>query len=289
MAEEGSERFRIADSSRRVVLPLPYLNLCSVAVPLSSSSSSSSSRSAMYTTLSSAGTSHSTPLPPNAVVPSPLIYNDSESDDAAKRHSAVINALYEDTIDFEQKIGIIIPSIFAVVVLIGLVGNFLVIVIIALNRQMRNSTNTLIIGLAASDLLFLTLCVPFTAADYALPVWAFPYWWCGMMNYLQHVSAYASVWTLTLMALDRFLAVVFPIQSMTLRSMRNTTVSLVVLYTLIAVSQTPVGLSYGVFTYSFIKEQRSTCAILAIATKNATVHEARAYYMTFNMFGYVVP
>ncbi len=57
----------------------------------------------------------------------------------------LMQAIYEDTINFERKIAIIIPSIFAIVILVGLVGNLLV-VIVALNRQMRNSTNTLIIG-----------------------------------------------------------------------------------------------------------------------------------------------
>lgn len=52
---------------------------------------------------------------------------------------------YNETLSFERKINIIIPSIFTVVIVVGLVGNLFVI-IVALNRQMRNSTNTLIIG-----------------------------------------------------------------------------------------------------------------------------------------------
>lgn len=52
---------------------------------------------------------------------------------------------YNETTKFEATIGIVIPLIFAFVIVIGLVGNLLV-VIVALNRQMINSTNTLIIG-----------------------------------------------------------------------------------------------------------------------------------------------
>ena len=54
-------------------------------------------------------------------------------------------AYYNDTVAFERKVGIIIPTIFAFIILIGVFGNVLV-VLVALNRQMRNSTNTLIIG-----------------------------------------------------------------------------------------------------------------------------------------------
>lgn len=64
---------------------------------------------------------------------------------------------YNETIKFESTIGIIIPTIFACVVIIGLVGNLLV-VIVALNRQMINSTNALIIG---NTFFFLNL-IPIT-------------------------------------------------------------------------------------------------------------------------------
>jgi len=91
---------------------------------------------------------------------------------------------YNETRKFERRVGIIIPSIFTIVIIVGLVGNLLVI-IVALNRQMRNSTNTLILGLTCSDLMFLTLCVPFTAIDYAFPNWVLPTWTCNAINYLQ--------------------------------------------------------------------------------------------------------
>ncbi|CAP35041.2 Protein CBR-NPR-9 [Caenorhabditis briggsae] len=176
--------------------------------------------------------------------------------------------------------------------MIGLIGNALV-VIVAFGRQMRNSTNTLIIGLAISDLMFLLLCVPFTAIDYAVPTWIFPEWTCSMINFFQvsywlHTSAYCSVWTLTLMALDRFLAVVYPVESITVRTPRNTMIALFILYTIIVCSQIPVGRMHGIYVYDFILEKRSTCAILTIATAEATPAVARTYFMTFNLFGYVL-
>ncbi|VDP07093.1 unnamed protein product [Soboliphyme baturini] len=124
---------------------------------------------------------------------------------------------YREALAFEEKIGIIVPTFFALIVFVGLTGNVLVILVVAINPTMRNSTNMLIVNLALADLLFLLLCVPFTATDYATSVWVFADFWCSILQYLQNVSAYASVWTLVLMAVDRFLAVVFPVQSMTLK------------------------------------------------------------------------
>ena len=84
----------------------------------------------------------------------------------------------------------------------------------AVNQQMRSTTNLLIINLAIADLLFIVFCVPFTATDYVLPFWPFGEIWCKIVQYLIVVTAYASVYTLVLMSLDRFLAVVHPITSM---------------------------------------------------------------------------
>jgi allatostatin receptor len=89
-----------------------------------------------------------------------------------------------------------------------------VVLVVAANQQMRSTTNLLIINLAMADLLFIVFCVPFTATDYVLPFWPFGDAWCKIVQYLIVVTAYASVYTLVLMSLDRFLAVVHPITSM---------------------------------------------------------------------------
>ena len=89
----------------------------------------------------------------------------------------------------------------------------------AANQQMRSTTNLLIINLAVADLLFIVFCVPFTGTDYVLPFWPFGDVWCKIVQYLIVVTAYASVYTLVLMSLDRFLSVVHPITSMSVSPM----------------------------------------------------------------------
>ncbi|CAI2356587.1 unnamed protein product [Caenorhabditis sp. 36 PRJEB53466] len=91
------------------------------------------------------------------------------------------------------------------------------------------------------------------------------------------------------MALDRYLAVVYPVESMTLRTPRNTVIALAIIYIIIIASQIPVGRMHGIYVYDFIMEKRSTCAILTIATAEASPVMARTYFMTFNVFGYVLP
>lgn len=66
-------------------------------------------------------------------------------------------------------------------------------------------------SLAVADILFIVFCVPFTATDYILPSWPFGEVWCKMVQYLTYVTAYASVFTLLLLSIDRYLAVVHAI------------------------------------------------------------------------------
>ena len=54
-------------------------------------------------------------------------------------------------------------------------------------------------------MLFILLCVPFTAADYALTsVWPFGDLWCSSVQYLIIVTVLVSIYTLVLMSLDRW-------------------------------------------------------------------------------------
>jgi len=63
-----------------------------------------------------------------------------------------------------------------------------VIIVVVANLQMRNTTNTLIISLAVADLLFIVICVPFTAVSYAITVWPFGTAWC-MVSYSVQLSS----------------------------------------------------------------------------------------------------
>lgn len=103
----------------------------------------------------------------------------------------------------EKIVAIVVPIFFGMIGILGLVGNSLVVIVVAANPGMRSTTNILIINLAVADLLFVIFCIPFTATDFVLPYWPFGNIWCKMVQYLIIVTAYASVYTLVLMSLDR--------------------------------------------------------------------------------------
>ena len=69
----------------------------------------------------------------------------------------------------EQVVSIVVPIFFGLLFLVGFLGNLLVVLVVTFNRQMRNTTNLLIMNLAVADILFVALCVPISAFQYAAP------------------------------------------------------------------------------------------------------------------------
>ena len=113
------------------------------------------------------------------------------------------------------------------------------------NPRMKNTTNLLILNLAVADLLFILVCVPFTASDYVLMYWPFGLFWCRTVQYIIYVSAYVSIYTLVLMAGDRFLAVVFPISSLTIRTITNAKVLISLTWVITIASNIPIWLTHN--------------------------------------------
>jgi len=149
--------------------------------------------------------------------------------------------------NFQDIVAIVVPIFFSIVVVVGFCGNLLVILVVLLNKQMRNTTNLLILNLAVGDLLFIICCVPFTATTYASPeYWPFGDYWCKVVQFLIYFTALVSIYTLVLMSLDRYLAVVYPIESITLRTEANCKIAISATWIICAVAGSPLIFANGV-------------------------------------------
>ncbi|KFM63252.1 Allatostatin-A receptor, partial [Stegodyphus mimosarum] len=127
-------------------------------------------------------------------------------------------------------------------------------------------------------------CVPFTAFDYALPYWPFGDVWCRVVQYLVIVCAYASIYTLVLMSLDRFLAVVHPITSMSIRTVRNAFIAIGVMWAVIVLTCIPALQSHGQVSYTFDGTEYSVCIFLSNEGYNYA-----AYQICFFLSSYIIP
>ncbi|XP_050952688.1 chemokine XC receptor 1 [Labeo rohita] len=104
---------------------------------------------------------------------------------------------------------IVIPVFFTLLVVFSCIGNLLVLLILVLYEKFRSLINILICNLALSDLLF-TSGLPFWAL-YFVCGWTFGEAGCRTVKFLFYAGFYSSVLFLTLMTVQRYMAVVHPL------------------------------------------------------------------------------
>ncbi|KAK1164702.1 prolactin-releasing peptide receptor-like [Huso huso] len=107
---------------------------------------------------------------------------------------------------------LIIPC-YSFVVFSGIVGNYLLIHVICKTKKMHNVTNFLIGNLAFSDMLMCATCVPLTLAYAFEPRgWVYGIFMCYFVFLMQPVTVFVSVFTLTVIAVDRYYATAYPLK-----------------------------------------------------------------------------
>lgn len=120
----------------------------------------------------------------------------------------------------------VVPVLYMLVFVFGLSGNGVVICTVWRSRTKRRSADTYIGNLALADLAFvvtLPLWAVYAALDYH---WPFGWLLCKLSSYLVMINMYASVFCLTCLSFDRYLAIVHSLSSNKLRSSRTTLLSL---------------------------------------------------------------
>lgn len=75
--------------------------------------------------------------------------------------------------------------LYAVILLLALVGNFLVIMTLVQHRRMRTITNMFLLNLAVSDILLGVLCMPTTLVGALLRDFVFGSLMCRVLPFLQ--------------------------------------------------------------------------------------------------------
>ncbi|XP_029000562.1 galanin receptor type 1b isoform X2 [Betta splendens] len=108
----------------------------------------------------------------------------------------------------------VVPVVFGLIFVVGLVGNSLVIVVI------------------------------WKATIYSLPEWVFGAFLCSFVHYFYTVSMLVSIFTLVAMSVDRYIAVVRSKNSPCVRSRRNALCGVCVIWTLSLLCAVPVAQHY---------------------------------------------
>lgn len=108
----------------------------------------------------------------------------------------------------------VIPTVYSVICVLGIVANALAVAVLAhASASRRTVANTFMLNLCVSDLLFL-LSLPLWAVYYSHGYnWPFGRVSCKICGVLHNLNLYASIFFITAMSVDRYLAIVHPFRS----------------------------------------------------------------------------
>lgn len=111
---------------------------------------------------------------------------------------------------------IFLPILFIMYFLLGIVGNLLVLWVIASSVHLRSMTDVCLLNLAVADLLMLCT-LPFLAHQ-AWDEWRFGDAMCKLVLGIYNIVFYCGIFFICLMSIDRYLAVVHAVYAMRART-----------------------------------------------------------------------
>ncbi|XP_053204493.1 neuropeptide CCHamide-1 receptor-like [Panonychus citri] len=109
----------------------------------------------------------------------------------------------------------IVPIVFGILFIIGLIGNGTIIFVFLRNKSMRTIPNTYIISLSIGDLLIITGALPFVSTIYSFDSWPYGQFLCKLSEFVRDVSIGVTVFSLTVLSADRYMAIVLPLKRFT--------------------------------------------------------------------------
>ncbi|XP_053732758.1 gastrin-releasing peptide receptor-like [Synchiropus splendidus] len=123
---------------------------------------------------------------------------------------------WEPSLEYQLRYNVWLPAlgiaaVYALIIVVGLVGNITLMKTCLLVRSMRTVPNLFLSSLALGDVLLLVTCAPVDASRYLVDQWIFGRVGCKLIPFIQLTSVGVSVFTLTALSADRYRAIVRPL------------------------------------------------------------------------------
>ncbi|XP_053105046.1 galanin receptor type 1 isoform X2 [Hemicordylus capensis] len=193
----------------------------------------------------------------------------------------------EEDANFFSDIGIenfITLIVFGLIFALGVLGNSLVITVLARSKsgKPRSTTNIFILNLSIADLAYLLFCIPFQSTVYMLPNWVLGTFICKFTHYFFTVSMLVSIFTLSAMSVDRYVAIVHSRRSSSLRVSRNALFGVGAIWLLSIAMASPVA-HHQRIVYKEIINQTFCWEVWP------DLHHKQVYVICTFVFGYLLP
>ncbi|XP_071341197.1 type-1 angiotensin II receptor A [Trachinotus anak] len=182
----------------------------------------------------------------------------------------------------------LVPIVYGCNFVIGIVGNSMVVAVIYCYMKLKTVANIFVLNLAVSDLTFLItlpMWATFAATGYH---WPFGGFLCKASAGLVIFNLYTSIFFLTALSIDRYLAIVHPVRSRRFRTVVYARITCVVIWLFAFVLSVPTALTRDVHN---IKDSNTTvCGILHQHMENAKLKELLlAISLMKSLLGFLVP
>ncbi|XP_051571763.1 urotensin-2 receptor-like [Myxocyprinus asiaticus] len=106
----------------------------------------------------------------------------------------------------------ILGTVLTCMCLVGVIGNVYTLIVINISVRVTGSMYVYIVNLALADLLYLST-IPFVVCTYFVKDWYFGDIGCRVLFSLDFLTMHASIFILTIMSTERYLAVVNPLDT----------------------------------------------------------------------------
>ncbi|KAM3857516.1 neuropeptide Y receptor Y2, like [Diretmus argenteus] len=146
------------------------------------------------------------------------------------------------------SVQVVLILAYSTIIVLGVLGNSLVIYVIYRFKTLRTVTNFFIANLAVADLLVNTLCLPFTLVYTLLGEWKFGSALCFLLPYAQGLAVHVSTVTLNVIALDRHRCIVYHLETRMRKDVCFGVIALTWVLSAVLASPLAIFREYGSFT-----------------------------------------
>uniref|UniRef100_A0A2I2ZC48 Type-1 angiotensin II receptor n=1 Tax=Gorilla gorilla gorilla TaxID=9595 RepID=A0A2I2ZC48_GORGO len=179
---------------------------------------------------------------------------------------------------------VMIPTLYSIIFVVGIFGNSLVVIVIYFYMKLKTVASVFLLNLALADLCFLLtlpLWAVYTAMEYR---WPFGNYLCKIASASVSFNLYASVFLLTCLSIDRYLAIVHPMKSRLRRTMLVAKVTCIIIWLLAGLASLPAIIHRNVF---FIENTNITVCAFHYESQNSTLPIGLG--LTKNILGFLFP
>ncbi|NWU85402.1 CCR8 protein, partial [Onychorhynchus coronatus] len=130
------------------------------------------------------------------------------------------------------------PVLYSLLFVTGLVGNALVIWVLTILKKIKTMTDVYLLNLAISDLLFV-FSLPFLVQYSIVSQWTFGNAMCKIISSAYFIGFYSSVFFVTIMSIDRYLAIVQSVYALKIRTAAHGVITSLVLWVIAILASIP--------------------------------------------------